>query len=279
MITESKGGDLYQVPIISVTGMDAAEYKVTLKAAGSTETKTRILYIDGVRIYQPLEGLDYADYYNPDEVHAKFYEIKSLIGDGKAIYADISDTGDETKLVTGTTLIEDVEGNLLLSTTEDVNQYLKLDPNNELYLCGQSSNSVLAFFLYPDANVDKDARTIQIGAHRKAEYDIGSASVDLVYGSTADAILNGSHKYQVDSGTEQYYEIDPANLNYDQTNNRYLLMVGTNDGDFPPAFLVLHGKHCSFRDRTVPQIRIFPFYTLLCFQKCAEAAQYQSDSF
>ena len=38
-------------------------------------------------------------------------------------------------------------------------------------------------------------------------------------------------------------------------------------------------KDCSFRDRAVPQIRIFPFYTLLCFQKCAEAAQYQSDSF
>lgn len=239
VITESKGGDLYQVPIISVTGMDAAEYKVTLKAAGSTETKTRILYIDGVRIYQPLEGLDYADYYNPDEVHAKFYEIKSLIGDGKAIYADITDTGDETQLVTGTTLIESVEGNMLLDTTEDVNQYLKLGPNNELYLCGQSSNNVLALFLYPDANEDKNARTIQIGAHRKADYDMGPASVDLVYGSTADTILNGTHKYQVDSGTEQYYEIDPANLDYDQTNNRYLLMVGTNDGDFDYSALAL----------------------------------------
>lgn len=239
VITESKGGDLYQVPIISVTGMDAAEYKVTLKAAGSTETKTRILYIDGVRIYQPLEGLDYADYYNPDEAHASFYEVKSLIGEGKAIYTDISDTGDETRLVTGTTLIEDVEGSMLLSTTEDVNQYLKLGPNNELYLCGQSSNNVLALFLYPDANEDKNARTIQIGAHRKADYDMGPASVDLVYGSTADTILNGTHKYQVDSGTEQYYEIDPANLDYDQTNNRYLLMVGTNDGDFDYSALAL----------------------------------------
>lgn len=239
VITESKGGDLYQVPIISVTGMDAAEYKVTLKAAGSTETKTRILYIDGVRIYQPLEGLDYADYYNPDEVHAKFYEIKSLIGDGKAIYADISTTGDETQLVTGTTLIEDVNGEQLLGETEDVDQYLKLGPNNELYLCGQSSNGFLAFFLYPDANVEQNARTIQIGAHRKADYDMGPASVDLVYGSTADTILNGTHKYQVDSGTEQYYEIDPANLDYDQTNNRYLLMVGTNDGDFDYSALAL----------------------------------------
>lgn len=239
VITESKGGDLYQVPIISVTGMDAAEYKVTLKAAGSTETKTRILYIDGVRIYQPLEGLDYADYYNPDEAHAKFYEIKSLIGDGKAIYADISTTGDETQLVTGTTFIEDVNGERLLGETEDVNQYLKLGPNNELYLCGQSSNNVLALFLYPDANVEQNARTIQIGAHRKADYDMGPASVDLVYGSTADTILNGTHKYQVDSGTEQYYEIDPANLDYDQTNNRYLLMVGTNDGDFDYSALAL----------------------------------------
>ena len=128
---------------------------------------------------------------------------------------------------------------MLLSTTEDVNQYLKLGPNNELYLCGQSSNNVLALFLYPDANEDKNARTIQIGAHRKADYDMGPASVDLVYGSTADTILNGTHKYQVDSGTEQYYEIDPANLDYDQTNNRYLLMVGTNDGDFDYSALAL----------------------------------------
>lgn len=231
VITESKGGDLFQVPIISVTGMDRADYKVTLKAAGSTATKTRILYIDGVRIYQPLDEIDAVNYYNPDEAHASFYEVKSLIGNGKAVYADISDTGDETRLVTGTTLIEDVDGSLLLSTTEDVNQYLNLGPNNELYLSGQSSNSALALFLYPDANVDKNTRTIQIGAHRKADYDWGPASVDLVYGSTADAILDGTHKYTVDSGTEQYYEIDPVDLSYDQTNNRYLLLVGTNDED------------------------------------------------
>lgn len=237
VITESKGGDLYQVPIISVTGMDVAEYKVTLKAAGSTETKTRILYIDGVRIYQPLEGLDYVNYYNPDEVHAKFYEIKSLIGDGKAIYADITDTGDETRLVTGTTLIEGVDQ--LLDATEDVNQYLTLGPNNELYMNGGETNTFLAFYLYPIAGVADNARTIEVGAHRKADYDMGPASVDLVYGSTADTILNGTHKYQVDSGTEQYYEIDPANLDYDQTNNRYLLMVGTNDGDFDYSALAL----------------------------------------
>lgn len=231
VITESKGGDLYQVPIISVTGMDAAEYKVTLRAAGSTSNKTRVLYIDGVRIYEPLAGLEYADYYNPDEANAKFYEIKSLIGDGKAIYTDISDNGGETLLVTGTTYIEDINGEQLLTVTEDVDQYLKLGPNNELYMSGQMSSNFLALFLYPDAKMDKNARTIQIGAHRKADYDLGPTSVDLVYGSTANAILDGTHKYTVDSGTEQYYEIDPADLVYDQANNRYLLLVGTKDED------------------------------------------------
>ena len=239
VITESKGGDLYQVPIISVTGMAAAEYKVTLKAAGSTETKTRILYIDGVRIYQPLEGLDYADYYNPDEAHAKFYEIKSLIGVGKAIYADISDTGDETLLVTGTTLIEGVSDEQLLDTTDDVNQYLTLGPNNELYMNGGETNTFLAFYLYPIADVADNARTIEVGAHRKAEYAFSTDPVNLIYGSTADAVIYGSYSYTVESGTEQYYEIDPANLAYDQTNNRYLLLVGTNDGDNMYAALAL----------------------------------------
>lgn len=237
VITESKGGDLYQVPIISVTGMDAAEYKVTLKAAGSTETKTRILYIDGVRIYQPLEGLDYADYYNPDEVHAKFYEIKSLIGDGKAIYTDITDTGDETRLVTGTTLIEGVDQ--LLDATEDVNQYLTLGPNNELYMNGGETNTFLAFYLYPIAGVADNARTIEVGAHRKASYEFSTDPVNLIYGSTADAVLSGTYYYTIESGTEQYYEIDPGNLIFDERNNRYLLLVGTNDIDNMYAALAL----------------------------------------
>lgn len=237
VITESKGGDLYQVPIISVTGMDVAEYKVTLKAAGSTETKTRILYIDGVRIYQPLEGLDYVNYYNPDEVHAKFYEIKSLIGDGKAIYADISNTGDETQLVTGTTLIEGADQ--LLDMTEDVNQYLTLGPNNELYMNGGDTNTFLAFYLYPIADVADNARTIEVGAHRKASYEFSNDPVNLIYGSTADAVLSGTYCYTIESGTEQYYEIDPANLIFDERNNRYLLLVGTNDGDNMYAALAL----------------------------------------
>ena len=228
VITESKGGDLYQVPIISVTGMARADYKVTLKAAGSTATKNRVLYIDGVRIYQPLDEIEAVDYYNPDEAHASFYEVKSLIGEGKAIYADISDTG-EVKLGTGAILIESQTGDQLLETAGNVNQYMKLGPNNELYLNGSASNPFIAFYLYPDRDVADNARTIEIGAHRKASYDFSTDPVNLIYGSTADAILNGDNSYSVESGTEQYYEIDVSKLVYDEANARYLLLVGTND--------------------------------------------------
>ena len=237
VITESKGGDLYQVPIISVTGMVRADYKVTLKAAESTATKNRVLYIDGVRIYQPLDDIDAVNYYNPNEAHARFYEIKSLIGDGKAIYADISNTGDETQLVTGTTLIEGADQ--LLDATEDVNQYLTLGPNNELYMNGGETNTFLAFYLYPIAGVADNARTIEVGAHRKASYEFGTDPVNLIYGSTADAVLSGTYYYTIESGTEQYYEIDPGNLIFDERNNRYLLLVGTNDVDNMYAALAL----------------------------------------
>ena len=241
VITESKGGDLYQVPIISVTGLDAAEYRVTLKAAGSTAAKTRILYIDGVRIYQPLEDLDYADYYNPDEVQAKFYEIKSLIGNKQAIYADISTTGDEIQLVIGETLIEDTKGEQLLETTADVNQYLKLGPNNELYLDGSAGYSFLAFYLSPIEGVAENARTIEIGAHRKAEYGIfdNNAPASLVYGSTAKSVLDRDNVYTVASGTEQYYEIDPSKLDFDESNDRYLLLIGSNEVEGEASYAAL----------------------------------------
>ncbi len=246
VITESKGGDLYQVPIISVTDLDWDEYEVTLRAVGSVR-KTRILYIDGIRIYHPLAGVDEVKYYNPDEAHAEFDEVKSLIGDGNALYIDIAeDLG--LKMVTGTTAIESQEdGSFPVTTiTEDdggLDMYLELGPNNELYLDGHDGNSFLALYLYPDSKYTDNERTIQIGAHRKSAYTFGDTSVvNLIYGSTVEACVNGVvgvNGYTINSGTEQYYVIDPDNLVYDEANGRYLLLIGTNDYDNDYAALAL----------------------------------------
>lgn len=238
VITESKGGNIYQVPIISVTGMERANYRVTLKAAGSTDTKERILYIDGVRIYHPLDEVDEILYYNPGEAKAEFFEIKSLIGNGNAVYADISDNGN-IKLGTGGTMIERTDGGGLLVEAENVEQYMKIGPNNELYLDGNNTNAFLMFILYPVDGVAENARTIEIGAHRKADYVFGPDPNNLVYGSTVEDVMSSIYAHQVNSGTEQYYEIDVKNLVFNEKIGGYLLIVGTNDKDHSYEALAL----------------------------------------
>lgn len=228
VITESKGGDLYQIPIISITGMERGNYKVTVKAAGSTDSVNRVLYIDGIRIYGPLESIDALEYYNPDESRAEFYEVKQLIQDGKAIYADASTTKG-THLTTGTTLVEDQDAEgVLTSSVGDSYEYLNVGPNNELYLDATSTMGMIAFYLTPRADYIDAARTLEIGAHRKTDsLWEDSTPVHLVYGDTAEAILAGTNKYVVGSGTEMYYTIDLTKLTPD-ANGRYTVMIGTN---------------------------------------------------
>lgn len=231
VITECKNGDLYQVPIISVTDLPYDRYKVTLSAAKSTTSATRELYIDGIRIYGPLSEKDQEKYYNADEAAAKITEIKKLIKDGTVAYADVvTDDTDEARLAltSGTTMIEDRDDSgFTLLEAADVNDYLTFGPNNELYLNANAGTAVIAFYLTPVEGVDDSARTIQIGAHRKT-VDGENDPVNLVYGSDAETVNSATNFYSVESGTEQYYTIDVSKLT--QKNGKYLVLIGTNSG-------------------------------------------------
>ncbi|OUM21113.1 hypothetical protein [Butyricicoccus porcorum] len=90
---------------------------------------------------------------------------------------------------------------------------------------------MIAFYLTPDENVGDSKRTIQIGAHRKAEVD-NTDAVPLVYGSNAETVdsATDTNSYSVASGTEQYYTIDVSKLQRD-TQGRYLVLIGTTGGD------------------------------------------------
>lgn len=235
VITESIGGDLYQVPIISITGLERAEYRVVVKAAASTATKTRVLYIDGIRIYGPLSDDQALEYYNPEEYQAEFFEIKQMIENGQMIYADATDT-EGTELVTGTTLVESSDPDEgVLTSIESVDDYMTIGPNNELYLDGNAATGIIAFFLTPDADYPDAARTLEIGAHRKSDSSIeDNGYVHMVYSSTAEGVMDAAdgdaNFYTISSGTEMYYTIDVDNLTLDE-NGRYLVMIGTNGSE------------------------------------------------
>lgn len=234
VITESKGGDLYQIPVISITGLPQGEYHVSVMASAKPEARDRVFYVDGLRIYEPLTVEDANTYYNPEEAGATFTEIKALIGEGQVVYSEISAAGDETKIISGNatggkaTVIEDYEGNGFVLISDNAGDYMKFGPNNEIYLQGNSSNNVIAFLLTPDASVAEAARTVEIGAHRKSNSLTGdTGAINLVYGSTAADIISGANIYAVSSGTEQYYTIDVSKLTPDD-KGRYLVMIGTN---------------------------------------------------
>ena len=237
VITESKGGDLYQIPVISITGLPQGEYHVSVMASAKPDARDRVFYVDGLRIYEPLTVEDANTYYNPEEAGATFTEIKALICADKIVYSEISENVDEMTILNGgatggdATVIENYKGTkfvLIDDENGDNSKYKVFGPNNEIYLQGNSSNNVIAFLLTPDASVAEAARTVEIGAHRKSNsLTVDTGAINLVYGSTAADIINGDHSYAVSSGTEQYYTIDVSKLTPDD-KGRYLVMIGTN---------------------------------------------------
>lgn len=250
VITECVNGDLYQVPVISVKDLPAGSYRVSLSAAKSTSGATRIVYIDGIRIYGALEGktieitnedgttekVDKTDeYYSDDEKQAVITEVKTLIEEGRVAYADVDyDENDNPILVSGTTMIEnyDTDNGSIYTGVEELTQYLSFGPNNELYLDGAASTAVIAFYLIPETDVSEETRTVQIGVHRKNDSDEDDGFVNMVYGSSAAQICNEEEllSYEVKSGTEQYYTIDTSLLTKDE-QGRYLVLIGTDGGD------------------------------------------------
>ena len=234
VITESKGGDLYQIPVISITGLPQGEYHVSVMASAKPDARDRVFYVDGLRIYEPLTAEDANTYYNPEEARATFTEIKALIGEGRVVYSEISAEVDETKIISGNatggaaTVIENRGENGFVLVSDDFGEYMTFGPNNEIYLQGNSVNNVIAFLLTPDMSVPEATRTIEIGAHRKSDSLTGdSGAINLVYGSTAEAIMNGTYSHAVASGTEQYFTIDVNDL-IKNADGSYLVMIGTN---------------------------------------------------
>ena len=265
VICESEGGDLYQVPIISITGLPHAKYRVTVKGTAVAGVENRILYIDGVRIYGPLEDGEALEYYNPEEYEAEFYEVKDMIGAPidaskpeeewtfRAIYADVGLKDDDTlTFVSGTTFIEYTGEDDFLVREGTVDEYLDFGPNNELYFEGYSATSVLMFYAKPKEGWLDSARTIEIGAHRKVDAGHDATGyATLIYGSTPDAIWNGTkfneetgededldNSYDVATGTEQYYTID-VNLLEMYPNGAYLVAIGTNGNENEGEILAL----------------------------------------
>ena len=227
---DSNGGNdaIYQVPVIRVNDLTHGTYTVKISGNPSydfsnwdgTSTPTMLdsyLYIDGIRIYQPMGSTNSA--YNAAENGAAFAEMRDLVASGQVAVAELTDglTVSSGTLTWTEDLHDTYQGNKVTSS----NAYLITGPNNELYMDGTVSKSAVALYVQETGT---GAHSMQI-AVRALNYALfyGSGSnelnAEIQYGVKSGTGYTWKTLTTITSGTEQYYTIPYTECPYVSIGN------------------------------------------------------------
>lgn len=241
LITYYDDGDLYQVPVIHETDFDYGTYTVVVEVK-SYNPDGIVFYLDGVRIYEPLDDQEYtdeegttydSDNYLESEVDAHIYEIRPMIigntVDGKtanhAMLMQYTPGGNVVLSAGGNTVVETLNGIVpegATETTDDFERYWKWGPNNELYL--EPGNAV--GFLIPADIYDstKPYATFQIGAKATSNKAVTLKTI-LPDGTKAkDSTIT------VNSATDMYYKINVTDEMKTKDGKYYQVVIANTDG-------------------------------------------------
>lgn len=198
------------------------------------------LFIDGIRIFNPLDGLtdengDSLDNgYQATEKDAKIYQIHDEIINGNILVAESNSDGT-TLSSSFSTFTENRNSNLINgNNSASVNDYALIGPNNEVYLDGLSMRQAMAFYVKPDGTVPAEECTLQIGvraldaakAGGYTELQLSDEGKTVIQQSNANGgTLAWSQIAELTAGTEQYYVLDPSMCAYDAERGAYLVVV------------------------------------------------------
>lgn len=206
-------GDLYQVPVISTTLQQRGTYTVYLKAL-KTYTGQSVIYIDGVRIYNPLAD---KSAYLETEKNTKVQELRGmLLGSSPSINLVTPDGNNGFLIDGGSTAVEqylpekpEIGAYLGAETLADV---MKAGPNNELYL--PIDNGVAFKVSTPVGDADW---TLQVGA-KSVSADTSTESNAVVADKAFTVYVKPDDvketKYQevknytINTSTDMYYDIN-----------------------------------------------------------------------
>ncbi len=216
------GGDeeIYQVPVVRVAGLDYDEY--TVKVLGvplfdwSTGTpvckQVTYLYVDGVRVYNPIQGSDYEDYYG-NEKGAQFTELRDLIVDGQGVAAQyFADEAAISLTYSNIYMTEDRNTDDRYETTMgSLAQFLAAGPNNEVYINSEDTDYAVVLNV---KETGEGPHLLQVGVHdidENAFNGIMNAENSPSYirvGIVKNSEYTWTQAVMVRSGTEQYLSID-----------------------------------------------------------------------
>lgn len=204
-------GDLYQVPVISTTLQQRGTYTVYLKAL-KTYTGQSVIYIDGVRIYNPLAD---KSAYLETEKNTKVQELRGmLLGSSPSINLVTPDGNNGFLIDGGSTAVEqylpekpEIGAYLGAETLADV---MKAGPNNELYL--PIDNGVAFKVSTPVGDADW---TLQVGAKSvSADTSTESDAADKAFtvyvkpDDVKETKYQEVKNYTINTSTDMYYDIN-----------------------------------------------------------------------
>ena len=255
--------EIQQVPVIRVNDLPYGEYTVTIsgmptykddtdwskyqdKDYMASQVQTTYLYLDGVRIYQPMTATNVN--YMDTENGATFTELRDLILEGKAAVATYDKS---TAVYTGNLSwsenrngFEDVDENgnpttnYLCNQLTDINDYMTVGPNNEVYVNGNVRDEAVIFYVKEQANTDD--RTLQIAARAVNDTLFLSGQKSELMATLYQGVLitkpdkTTSYGWDavdvIESGTEQYYVIDYTKCPYDEATGNYQVALYVRNG-------------------------------------------------
>ena len=254
-------GNLYQIPVIHENNFAYGTYTVILYIVANGQKNT--VYLDGIRIYNPLNTTGNSAYIDNEE-GATIERVSDLIlGDGAITEKGVTDSNGNTikgqtiptakaallaykenfdseegeKLLSpmGTSRVEDVNaGESTIRNSESILTYLNAGPTHEVYLDGDAALAFIAKEAAVDENKD---RTIQIEAKLLNPASTNDDGVALSYLNSEG---NKIKITQVKSSTAMYYTIPVNECIYLDTDDdglsTYLVVIL---GDTTPS-----GKGC-----------------------------------
>ena len=248
----SNGGNeaINQVPVVRIEGLELGEYVVDIAGMptldftnwdgnSSPALLTSYLYLDGIRIYQPMGQVH--DAYISTENGAQFDEIRDLIADGTVGVVELEN--GRVNVSSGTTTwTEDTLANqngFVSNKVTSTNDYLIQGPNNEVYMEGGTTDSAIVLYVSENNKYANHELQIAVRGLDQGKFYGNAAngvSAQLQYGVKTDAGYEWRNLALINSGTEQYYSIPYTQCPVDENGN-YQIMVRAVSNDGKPVMV------------------------------------------
>ena len=205
----------YQVPTLSLSVEDEngdpiyGTYTVQLKVRSTSDGRSTY-YLDGIRVYNPIQGLEGSDanvdqaYGDAGEANAVFQEVRDILLDSSSLTAGQSEA-------TGAVFIDKTADGTTGSSQTDVGTYEDYGAKNEVYL---AKDQGIAFQVNPSMT-----------------YYLGLRAPDGENKSTEATVTDGDGQtsHAINSASDLYYKITPKTVTTEEGDVGYIYVKNTGD--------------------------------------------------